>query len=244
MAGAPGFGAATPLLAESLRVYFRNLPFIAVVTLAAAGPAKFLAQGLLHTAGYPPDGLAAWLAMDLTDLLFGALAAPAIIYGVRERETGAAEALRRAVRVWPRLAWNNFKVEITVTLYGALLVVPGVIAFIRLFVVPPVVVLEPAEPFPMERSRHLTAGRRGKIFVVLLPLLLMELLAYVVLFGALEPAGLSWFTLAAADCVLAVASQWALIASLLVYLRLSPAIGKGEPDQRARTHRKKQAGGA
>src|SRR5262249_43889006 len=111
----------------------------------------------------------------------------------------------------------TFKVEITVTLWGALIIVPGVMAMVRLAFVEPVVAME-GDPDPLARSRELTRGRRWRIFGVMGPLGLIELFGSFVVLNRLEEAVRSRIVLACADSVLAVVSQWMTVAALLMYL--------------------------
>jgi len=245
---APRFTTALPLLGRSFAVFFQNLPFLAAVTLAVMIPVKFAAQYVCSELGYPPGGAVAYFIMDITDLIFGALVTPAAVYGLMEKFRAGQTAplgdcFRWGFRQWGRTFWNGLKVEITIILYGALLIVPGVIAMIRLIFVNVIVAIEgDHEPDPLQRSRDLAEGRRWKIFAAFVPVMILDLLAYLVLFSFLDKAGLSWASIAAADCALSVGAQWALVVTLSMYLGVVepqlPAVRKDEPAQRSRRKQK------
>lgn len=220
------FSSAAGVLAQSLRLFIANFGFLAKATLLVYVPAKFFFQYLCHVFGFPPGGLAAYLVVDLTDLVFGSLLAPAVIYGlVAKLRSGRLPALdecfRWGRRQWGRTLWNQTKVAVTVMLWGALLVIPGLIAMVRLIFVDAVVAIEgDRRSDVLGRSRELVAGHGWRIFTVLVPAGLLDLLAFWGVMSLLRDAGLSWALVAAVDCVLAVGAQWALILALVMYLGL------------------------
>jgi hypothetical protein len=162
------FGSAPRMLARSAGVFFKNLRFLATLTLIVYLPGKLLVQLACFTLDIPTSGILSYFLLALSDLVLAALAVPAAIYGLT-RSSGIAESLRLARERWGRMLWNEFKVEITVTLWGALLIVPGLIAMVRLILVEPVVALEDVLD-PLARSRELTRGHRWRIFGVVAPL--------------------------------------------------------------------------
>src|ERR1039458_2051709 len=112
------FGSPLPLLRDSLGTFFSNLPFLAAATLVIYLPGKLATQFLCY------------LFLGIGYLLLGALVVPTIVYGLIHRfRTGRAAALGQSLR-WGRRQWiktlaNQIKVEVTITLWGALLVIPG-----------------------------------------------------------------------------------------------------------------------
>src|ERR1051326_3356317 len=131
------FSSIGTILLRGTRLFFSNLPFLTWVTVAVALPTKLLLQFVCYLADLPSDGWASYLVMDVADLVFSALVMPAAIYGVvMNLRTGKpapfGEAFRWGWRQWAKSLWNRFKVEITIMLWGALLIVPGIVAMVKL----------------------------------------------------------------------------------------------------------------
>ena len=216
------FASPLPLLRDSLRVFFSNLPFLAAATLVIYLPGKLATQFLCYLLDIPFAGVLSYFVLEISDLLLSALVVPAIIFGLVHRfRTGRAPALGESLR-WGRRQWfktlaNQVKVEITIALWGALLVIPGVVAMVRLTFVDVVVAVEAdLEHDVLGRSTRLAQGRRWRIFFVLLPMLVLNLAAFL----ALDRVGAanSRVAFALADSILAVAGQLATVAVLLMYL--------------------------
>ena len=178
----------------------------------------------------PIDGVLSAVLLDLSDLVLGALVAPAVIYGLLVRFRGGsppplAEALAWGRRQWAKSLWNRFKVEITVMLWGALLLVPGIVAMVRLAFTDPIVAIEAdREREVLGRSRALTQGHRWRIFLALLPLWAVELVVTFVVFNALQRYTNSRLLIALVDSLCSVGGQWSTVIVLLMYLGLRPPI--------------------
>ena len=216
------FASPLPLLRDSLRVFFSNLPFLAAATLVIYLPGKLATQFLCYLLDIPFAGVLSYFVLEISDLLLSALVVPAIIFGLVHRfRTGRAPALGESLR-WGRRQWfktlaNQVKVEITIALWGALLVIPGVVAMVRLTFVDVVVAVEAGlEHDVLGRSTRLAQGRRWRIFFVLLPMLVLNLAAFLALDRVGAPNSRVAFALA--DSILAVAGQLATVAVLLMYL--------------------------
>ena len=216
------FASPLPLLRDSLRVFFSNLPFLAAATLVIYLPGKLVTQFLCYLLDIPFAGVLSYFVLEISDLLLSALVVPTIIFGLVHRfRTGRAPALGETLR-WGRRQWfktlaNQVKVEITIALWGALLVIPGVVAMVRLTFVDVVVAVEAGlEHDVLGRSTRLAQGRRWRIFFVLLPMLVLNLAAFLALDRVGAPNSRVAFALA--DSILAVAGQLATVAVLLMYL--------------------------
>ena len=226
------FQSAPALLLRSAVVFFSRLPFLAAVTLIVFLPGKLAIQFACQLLDVPTDGILSYLLLDAGDLLLGSLAVPAVIYGlVAAFRTGKTpplgEALRWGRRQWAKTLWNKFKVEITVALWSALLLVPGLVAMVKLIFTDAIVAIEAdRESAVLERSRSLSQGHRWRIFFVLAPVLVVELAATFLALNALEQALHSRLALALGDSLLAVGGQWTTVVLLLMYLGLA---GPAEP---------------
>ena len=73
------FHSAFRLLVRSAGVFFANLRFLAAVTLVVYIPGKLALQLVLYLLKVPTGGMVSYLALDLSDLVLGALAIPAAI---------------------------------------------------------------------------------------------------------------------------------------------------------------------
>jgi hypothetical protein len=165
----------------------------------------------------PPEGIASYLMMDFSNLIFGSLAIPAAIYGLTTgRPVG--ECLQRGRKLWARMFWNKFKVEMTVALWSLLLFVPGLVAMVKLALTDAVAALEENETEPLERSRELTAGHRWRVFGVVAPLMVIDLVGNVLVLTSIPGGAHSRWLLGLADSVLAVIEMWSTVAVLMMYL--------------------------
>ena len=223
-----GARTASPaaLLWRSLRLFLSNLPFVASATLAVFLPGKLALQAFCAALDIPVSSVLGYFLMTASDLVLSALAVPAVIYGIAMRlRTGRAgplgESLRWGRRQWAKALWNMFQVEVTVLLWSLLLFIPGIVKFCGLAVVDPIVALEAdRERNVLERSRRLTEGHRWRIFAVVAPLGVLDMLTSFAVLGAVEKAADSRVLLALADSLLALCAQWMTLALLLVYLGL------------------------
>lgn len=221
-------GSPFGLLMRSLRLFLSNLPFLTVATLAVFLPGKLLLQGVCFALDIPVEGILGYFLMSASDLFLSALAVPAVIFGITMRlRTGEPapleESLRWGRRQWGKALWNMFQVEVTVMLWSLLLFIPGILAFLKLALVDPIVTLEAdRERFVLDRSRRLTEGHRWTILAVVLPLGILDFALSFVVLNAVEKAEYSRILLALADSVLAVCSQWMTLALLLAYLGVAP----------------------
>jgi hypothetical protein len=218
------FDSPLPLLRDSIRVFFANLPFLASATLVIYLPGKLTTQFLCYLLDIPFAGLLSYFVLEISDLLLSALVVPAIVYGLVHRfRTGrpaaVGESLRWGRRQWVKTLANKIKVEITVTLWGALLVIPGIVAMVRLIFADVIVAVEAdLEDEVLGRSKKLAQGRRWRIFFVLLPLLTLDLAAMFLVLDRVQGVTHSRVAFAIADSVLAVGGQLTTVAVLLMYL--------------------------
>ena len=218
------FDSVWRLLVRSAVLFFANLRFLAAVTLLVYLPAKLALQLGLYWLDVPSGGMLSYFALDASDLVLSALVIPAVVYGLVARFRGGRtapvrESLRWGRRQWGKTLWNMFKVEITVALWGALLVIPGLVAMVRLVFADVIVAIEAdRETEVLARSRVLARGHGWRIFLVLLPLMAASLVGTFLILGAFEEAAYSRVVMALADSLLSVAGQFTTVAVLLMYL--------------------------
>jgi hypothetical protein len=216
------FRSVPGLLARSAVVFFGNLPRLAVVTLLVFLPGKLVLQVACAAFEVPESGVLSYALSSLSDLLLGALVTPAAVYLVMGKlRTGhpapIGESLRWGRWLFGKSLWNEIKMEVTVALYTLLIIIPGVVAQVRLAFTEVVVAVEGAQTGDvLNRSRELSKGHGWKIFFVLLVLGLLDLLVW----GGLLRLKLG---VALTDSLLAVLSQWSMVATLLMYLGITRA---------------------
>jgi hypothetical protein len=218
------FDSALPLLRDTFRVFFSNLPFLTAVTLAIYLPGKLATQLLCYLFDVPFEGVLSYFILEISDILLSALVVPAIVFGLVQHFRGArtpalAESLRWGRRQWLKTLANRIKVEITVALWGALLVIPGIVAMVRLTFVDVIVAVEAdLENEVLQRSTKLAQDRRWRIFFVLLPMMILDFAAMFLVLDRVQGATHSRVAFAIADSILAVAGQLTTVATLLMYL--------------------------
>jgi hypothetical protein len=221
------YSSVGSMLGRSLAVFFKNFGFIAAVTLTAYAPLKIVVFSFCEIAGVSPGGIASSIIRSVADAASGSLVAPALIFGIVSvlrdgRTPPMGECFRRGRSLWWPTLWNDIKAEITVGLRLLLLVVPGVIAAVRLCFVEQVVALEPdPRSQVLARSREIAAGHGWKIFFTSLPAAAVGFASQFVLFTLMDKLGLSWPVAALVDCGLALAGQWSTVLFTLMYLALA-----------------------
>src|SRR5215831_837242 len=112
------FTSPLPLLRDSIRVFFADLPFLAAATLVVYLPGKLATQYLCYLFDVPFEGVLSYFVLEISDLILSALVVPAIVYGLVQRFRTShppelAESLRWGRRQWLKTLANKIKVEIT-----------------------------------------------------------------------------------------------------------------------------------
>ena len=223
---APEFDSPVRALVQAFLLFVRTFGPVAAITLAVFLPGKLLLQFGCELFDVSMGGILSYVLLEISDLVLGALAVPAVVYcmaGVLRggRAPGLSESFRWGRRQWAKTLWNKFKVEITVMLWGALLVIPGVMAMVRLVFTDIVVAVEAdREPDPMGRSQTLAHGRRWRIFFVLAPMMLLDMAATFLILDRIPGATNSRILFAAGDSALNVFAQLTTAAALVMYLGL------------------------
>jgi hypothetical protein len=213
------FDSPLRLLGATFRLFGSRFGFIAAVSLLVYLPGHLLYQFAASALGIPSNGILSFALMEVADLVLSSLAIPAIVYGLVRDSAATGDALRWGRRLWMRTLTRQVLVEITVLLYGALLIVPGLVAMVRLALVPVVVAVEgDRQPQPLERSRGLARGRMWRMIAVLFPLGLVDLAANFLLLGRIAGVDQARVIFAFAESGLAVVSQLTTVATLLLYL--------------------------
>ena len=107
------------------------------------------------------------------------------------------------------------------TLWGALLFIPGIVAMIRLIFTDVVVAIEAdRQPDPMQRSREVSHGHRWSIFFTLFPLMILDLVGMYFALDRNQGVEHSRLLFAIAESILSVPEQLGTIAIFLIYAGL------------------------
>jgi hypothetical protein len=220
----PGEPFTSPfgLVARAVKIFLARFGMIAAITLAVFLPGNLALQFVCEVLDIPVSGVLFYVLLEAADLILASLVAPAVVYALVGGSPGFGAAMRWGRRQFGKTLWNEVKVNITVILWGALLIVPGVIAMIRLIFTDVIVAIEAdLESDPMQRSRELSKGRLWRMFAVLAPIALLNMAA---MFLILDRPGIveSRVMFAAADSVLNIFGQLTTVAVLLMYLGLVP----------------------
>jgi len=214
----PRFHSPLRLLADAVRVLGSRFGFIVSVTLLVYAPGHLLYQFTAAALEIPSSGILSILILNVVDLVLSSLAIPAIVYGL-VRTPDLSAALRWGRRQWLRTLGMQTLVDITVLLYGTLLIVPGIIMMVKLALVPVIVAIEGDRTTrPLERARELSKRRMWRIAAVLLPLALVDGAANFLLLGRISGVDNARLMFTAAECGLAIVSQLTTVATLLMYL--------------------------
>ncbi|HXB69944.1 MAG TPA: hypothetical protein VNY05_16950 [Candidatus Acidoferrales bacterium] len=233
------FESVTRLLLRSAVLFFSNLPFVAAVTLVAFVPGKLALQFGCYVMDVPTGGILSYLLMDFSDLILSALVVPATICGLVEKMRGnqmppLGECLRWGRRQWAKTLGYKLVVEITIALSGALLVVPGLVAMVRLIFTDAIVAVEAdREQHVLSRSSDLSRGRRWRIFFVLLPMMILDLAGTFLVLGRLEGLTHSRIALALGDSLFSVGGQWTTAVVLLLYLGVTDPLQPAPASRKA-----------
>ncbi len=165
---------------------WRHIFPLLVLAIFLAVPATFLRQqafvwfqqfstGWLPTHGVIIDPQQVTiLAMALADLpvmvwasLAGALTAAAVIRIYLQDENGQpvtmSDTINFALSRWKRVVWPYTAATLIIWL-GSIVIIPGILYTLFYAFVAPVTVLDRGVKRPLDRSRKLTWGRRGRIF--------------------------------------------------------------------------------
>jgi hypothetical protein len=210
------------LVLRAVRLFVARFGTIAAITLVVFLPGNLVLQFGCELLDIPVSGVRFYVLLEAADLVLASLVAPAVVYALASGSPGFGAAMRWGRRQFGKTLWNEVKVNITVILWGTLLVVPGVIAMIRLIFTDVVVAIEAdLEPDPMQRSRQLSQGRLWRMFSVLAPIALVNMAA---MFLILDRPGMveSRVLFAAADSLLNIFGQLTTVAVVLMYLGLVP----------------------
>ncbi len=171
---------------DALACLFGNLGTIILVVFAYAVVTASIDHTIYTTFGSPgeqPDQstlikvLLGWEAASLvTEILLGPLFAAAAVYIGREwlaqRSVSIYGAVNFGLNRYARIFLPHMAAQIQIRL-GLLILVPGILYIMQFACVDSAAALETRTQWALDRSKKLTRGRRKRIFMLLLPVLLI-----------------------------------------------------------------------
>ena len=177
------------VLGSGISIYFRNFPLFLILIVIAYVPY------FLYGAWAPLDSnsFTGLLAESGVGLLCGVLVQGAVTYGVVTSLRGGSDVNlwsigKRSISVLPRILLLSIVVGILWFLGLLLLIVPGIIIALVLFVAVPASVMEGGGiGKSLKRSAELTKGNRWKLFVISLVLVVTNLVVTLVLLQTVLP---------------------------------------------------------
>ncbi|HEX8292507.1 MAG TPA: hypothetical protein VF570_12170 [Pyrinomonadaceae bacterium] len=177
---APPFKGAGDVISPMLAVYRKHFTLVGILVLVATLPEALLQYGLLNLSTSGPvevaDGSAAGFAaasgllMWLLTMAGAALLSGSLVYAVVDvQRAGAASAgacLARGLKALPKVLIVSL-ISTAATIVGyVMLIIPGVILSLMFAVSVPAALVEGRGPIDaLKRSRELTDGYKGLIFV-------------------------------------------------------------------------------
>ena len=188
-AGAPRFEAMTTgtLLDRAFRLYTSN--FSLMLGIAAAAYVPFYLIMLVLEASLsgrlqsPTGGLSMLLFQVVFMILWASVAFPvasgAATFAISERylgnEVGIGDALLRGLGHFWTLSLAQITATIRVMFGFILLIIPGILWLLSYSLVVPAILVEGQKAMPgLRRSRELVKGYRGKVFLVMVVINLLQ----------------------------------------------------------------------
>jgi hypothetical protein len=165
-------------LGRTFSVLFRNIVPFGILALIFNAPVHLLPL-FVDLSGYPPFG-ALTVGLTLGGLLLGYLLSATLVYGtvldLRGGRASALECVSRGLGLLLPVVGVSILVALIVALGSLLLIVPGIIAMVILWVAVPVAVVErPGIGASLSRSVMLTRGYRWHLFGLIVILMIINL---------------------------------------------------------------------
>jgi hypothetical protein len=188
-ADTPRFEAMTTgiLLDRAFHLYANNFALMLGITAAAYVPFYLIMLVMEASLGgrlqSPGGGLSMLLFQLVSMILWASIAFPiasgAATYAVSERYLGndvtIIDALRRGLNHFWTLSLAQIAATIRVLIGFVLLVVPGILWMLSYSLIVPAILIEGQKALPgLRRSRELVKGYRGKVFLVMVVINLLQ----------------------------------------------------------------------
>ena len=185
--------SAGSVLRSGFSIYFRNLPLFALLTAIAFAP--YGAYKLWSP--FDPLSLSYTFADGFVALICGALVQGGLTYGVVASLRGNADIdlrtmFMRSLGILPRIVILSLVVSLIILAGFVLLIVPGLILALVLYVAIPVSVMEGGGiGKALKRSSDLTDGYKGQLFLVslaiIVPVIIVSVVVVLTVVRGLDP---------------------------------------------------------
>lgn len=185
----PRFEAMTTgaLLDRAFRLYTKNFSLMLGITAAAYVPFYLIMLVIEASLGgrlqFPSGGLSMLLFQIVFMILWASIAFPvasgAATYAISERYLGndvtIVDALRRGLNHFWTLSLAQITATIRVLGGFILLIIPGILWMLSYSLIVPAILVEGQKAMPgLRRSRELVKGYRGKVFLVMIVINLLQ----------------------------------------------------------------------
>ena len=221
----PAFTGIKPLLGETVRLYFSNLPFIIFTVLIIFAPVDLLKNFLLYEAHQNENIMLSVRIDSVLSLIFDTLFTPVILYALFTRvKTQTPITLRQAfsfgMEKWGRVFRYTFSFNARIILGVILFVIPGFILAVRYALVAVVATLEDPRGLDVwDRSWKLTAKHGWKI-LALFVISGGSAFALTIVFGILSAFIDNTFTATIIDIFTNILFAFLTVLQLTIYLAI------------------------
>jgi hypothetical protein len=217
---------------EALRTLRHYAAPVSVIVLGVWLPGHLLVEYLTYQ-GQPADvgrGLRAVLVIEAILGPFYASGVLCLLGAASDgEEASLGHALRRALRIWPRVFWARLVSGLLVLVGLIALVIPGIVLAVRLAMIDAVVVRERSTPIAaVRRTLQLSRGRSWRI-AASLSLASLPFAAFALVAGALQgllPSLDAWLPSALLGCPADVLME---ATAIVLYLHFCDATGRAFP---------------
>jgi hypothetical protein len=230
IASIPPFEGIGDVLGPTLNLFVTNIWLITKIVFVVVAPFEiFKALSISHV----NDDWQLAAGLFFLDLLCGVLIVPALIYALTKLlETGKAPSLSESYG-WGVSKLGKLIVCAAITwllevLGFMLFVIPGILIALSLALVYPVAVLEKRSVSEtLRRSRELTRGHRGKIFLAAIVMFLTVALISIPVELVLPENGPVWQFNVLNGIITNILKQAATVFVLVLYLSILRTLGRG-----------------
>ncbi|MFL6256983.1 MAG: hypothetical protein ACJ74T_18400 [Pyrinomonadaceae bacterium] len=173
----PLFKGARDVISPMLAVYRKHFTLVGILVLVAMLPQALLQYGIMDAMGVPVRRGVVHVHMGAANVLLwlltmagGALLSGSLVYAVvdlqRVGRASAGACLLRGLKVLPKVFLVTLLYSLVTSVGYILLIVPGIIFSLMYAVCVPVAIIEGRGPMDaLNRSKELTSGYKGLLFI-------------------------------------------------------------------------------
>jgi hypothetical protein len=224
------FNGVTDVLSPAIQLFAKNLWLITKLVFVIVTPFE-----IFRVLSFPNE--TDWqlrIGLFVLDLTCNVLIAPALIYAlmvvIRTGEApGITESYRFGVLKLPKLILCATTAWLLQMLGLLFFIIPGIIISLSLQLVYPIAVLEKGTiSATLRRSRDLTRGHRGEIFIAVLLMMVLVSIINLSLSAFLHWTDSLWALTVIAAIVNDILNQTTTVLSLVIYLSILRTLESGQ----------------